>query len=55
VLLMHAPPHLDGHHAPQPECDFRQSGPEFSDVVRRHHIRDGTRFVMTGAEALRFT
>jgi Calcineurin-like phosphoesterase len=63
VVLMHAPPHLDGHYAPQPECGFRQGEPEFLDIVHRHHVklvccahglgfdqhvRDGVRFVMTG-------
>jgi hypothetical protein len=63
VVLLHAPPHLDGHYAPQPECGFRQGEPEFHDIIHRHdvklvccahglgfdhHVRDGTRFVMTG-------
>ena len=63
VVLLHAPPHLDGHYAPQPECGFRQGEPEFLDIIRRHgvklvccahglgfdhHVRDGIRFVMTG-------
>jgi hypothetical protein len=63
VVLMHAPPHLDGHYAPQPECGFRQGEPEFLEIIRRHdvklvccahglgfdhHVRDGIRFVMTG-------
>jgi Calcineurin-like phosphoesterase len=63
VVLMHAPPHLDGHYAPQPECGFRPGEPEFMDIVRRHrvelvccahglgfdhHVRDGIRFVMSG-------
>ena len=63
VVLMHAPPHLDGHYAPQAECGFRQGEPEFLDIVRRHgvkliccahglgfdhHVRDGVRFVMSG-------
>jgi hypothetical protein len=63
VVLLHAPPHLDGHYAPQPECGFRQGEPEFLDIIRRHgvklvccahglgfdhHVRDGVRFVMTG-------
>ena len=60
---MHAPPHLDGHYAPQPECGFRQGEWEFLEIIRRHdvklvccahglgfdhHVRDGIRFVMTG-------
>jgi Calcineurin-like phosphoesterase len=63
VVLLHAPPHLDGHYAPQPECGFRQGEPEFLDVLRRHdvrlvcsahglgfdhHVRNGIRFVMSG-------
>ena len=63
VVLLHAPPHLDGHYAPQPECGFRQGEPEFLDILRRHevelvccahglgfdhHVRDGVRFVMSG-------
>lgn len=63
VVLLHAPPHLDGHYAPQPECGFRQGEPEFLEIIRRHgvklvccahglgydhHVRDGIRFVMSG-------
>jgi hypothetical protein len=63
VVLMHAPPHLDGHYAPHAECGFRQGEPEFLEIVRRHHVklvccahglgfdhhlRDGIHFVMTG-------
>jgi Calcineurin-like phosphoesterase len=63
VVLLHAPPHLDGHYAPQAECGFRQGEPEFLDIIRRHgvklvccahglgfdhHVRDGIRFVMSG-------
>jgi hypothetical protein len=63
VVLLHAPPHLGGHYAPQPECGFRQGEPEFLDIIRRHgvrlvccahglgydhHVRDGVRFVMSG-------
>jgi Calcineurin-like phosphoesterase len=63
VVLLHAPPHLGGHYAPQPECGFRQGEPEFLDIVRHHgvslvccahglgydhHVRDGVRFVMSG-------
>ena len=63
VVLLHAPPHLDGHYAPQAECGFRQGEPEFLDIVRRHgvrlvccahglgfdhHVHDGVRFVMSG-------
>jgi calcineurin-like phosphoesterase family protein len=38
VVLLHAPPHLGGHYAPQPECGFRQGEPEFLDIVRRHGV-----------------
>jgi hypothetical protein len=63
VVLLHAPPHLDGHYAPQPECGFRQGEREFLEIVHRHgvelvccahglgfdhHVRDGIRFVMSG-------
>src|SRR4051812_40657551 len=63
VVLLHAPPHLDGHYAPQPECGFRQGEAEFLDIIRRHgvklvccahglgydhHVHDGIRFVMSG-------
>jgi calcineurin-like phosphoesterase family protein len=63
VVLLHAPPHLDGHYAPQPECGFRQGEPEFLAILRRHgvrlvccahglgfdhHVHDGIRFVMSG-------
>ena len=62
-MLLHAPPHLDGHYAPQPECGFRQGEAEFLDIVRRHgvklvccghglgydhHVHEGIRFVMSG-------
>src|SRR3954470_6182315 len=63
VVLLHAPPHLDGHYAPQPECGFRQGEPEFLEIIRAHgvklvccahglgydhHVHDGIRFVMSG-------
>ena len=63
VVLLHAPPDLGGHYAPQAECGFRQGEPEFLDIIGRHgvklvccahglgfdhHVRDGIRFVMTG-------
>ena len=63
VVLTHAPPHLDGHYAPQPECGFQQGEPEFLDIIRRHgvklvcfahglgfdhHVHDGVRYVMSG-------
>jgi hypothetical protein len=63
VVLLHAPPHLGGHYAPQPECGFKQGEAEFLAIIRRHgvrlvccahglgydhHVRDGIRFVMSG-------
>jgi hypothetical protein len=63
VVLLHAPPHLGGHYAPQPECGFKQGEPEFLEIIRRHdvtlvccahglgydhHVHDGVRFVMSG-------
>jgi hypothetical protein len=63
VVLLHAPPHLDGHYAPQAECGFQQGEREFMEIIRRHgvrlvccahglgydhHVRDGIRFVMSG-------
>jgi hypothetical protein len=63
VVLLHAPPHLGGHYAPQAECGFEQGEAEFLDIVHRHgvelvccahglgydhHVRDGVRFVMSG-------
>jgi Calcineurin-like phosphoesterase len=63
VVLLHAPPHLGGHYAPQPECGFKQGEPEFLEIIRRHgvelvccahglgydhHVHDGIRFVMSG-------
>jgi hypothetical protein len=63
VVLMHAPPHLDGRLAPHAEWGFRPGEEEFLDIVRRHgvelvccahglafdhHVRDGIRYVMSG-------
>jgi hypothetical protein len=63
VVLLHAPPHLGGHYAPQAECGFRQGEPEFLEILHRHgvrlvccahglgfdhHVEDGIRFVMSG-------
>jgi Calcineurin-like phosphoesterase len=63
VVLLHAPPHLGGHYAPQAECGFEQGEREFLDIVHRHgvrlvccahglgydhHVHDGIRFVMSG-------
>jgi hypothetical protein len=65
-VLLHAPPHLDGHYAPQAECGFRPGEAEFLDILHRHdvrlvccahglgfdhHVRDGIRFVMSGGGA----
>lgn len=38
VVLTHAPPHLDGHYAPQAECGFRRGEPEFLDILRAHDV-----------------
>lgn len=63
VVLTHAPPHLDGHYAPQPECGFLEGEAEFREIVSRHgvrlvccahglgfdhHVHDGVRYVMSG-------
>jgi hypothetical protein len=63
VVLMHAPPHLDGHYAPHAEWGFRAREREFLALLREHRValvccahglafdtvvRDGTRFVMSG-------
>jgi hypothetical protein len=63
VVLMHAPPALDGHLAPHPEWGFNVLEPEFLELVRRHRVRlvccahallfdhrvhDGTHFVISG-------
>jgi hypothetical protein len=39
VVLLHAPPHLDGHYAPQPECGLRQGEPEFLNIIRDHGVK----------------
>jgi len=63
VVLLHAPPHLGGHYAPQAECGFLPGEAEFLEIVGRHgvklvccahglgydnHVHDGIRFVMSG-------
>lgn len=63
VVLMHMPPHLDGHYAPHAEWGFRQREGEFLGLLREHGVslvccahglafdtivRDGVRFVMSG-------
>jgi hypothetical protein len=63
VVLMHAPPALDGHLAPHPEWGFNVGEPEFLELVHRHRVRlvccahallfdqhehAGTRFVISG-------
>jgi hypothetical protein len=63
VVLMHMPPHLDGHLAPHAEWGFKQREREFLAVLRAHdvklvccahglafddHVHDGIRFVMSG-------
>jgi Calcineurin-like phosphoesterase len=63
VVLMHMPPHLDGHLAPHEDWGFRQREGEFLGLLREHRVslvccahglafdttvRDGIRFVMSG-------
>lgn len=63
VVLMHIPPHLDGHYAPHPEWGFNLGEDEFLALVERHdvrlvcaahgltfdqHVHRGTRYVMSG-------
>jgi hypothetical protein len=63
VVLMHMPPHLDGHYAPHPEWGFERREAEYLELLRRHgvrpvccahglafdhHVRDGIHFVMSG-------
>jgi hypothetical protein len=63
VVLMHTPPHLDGHYAPHADWGFKRREREFLDLLRTHgvrlvacahglafdhHVRDGVHFVMSG-------
>lgn len=63
IVLMHMPPHLDGHFAPHPDWGFKRREADFLALLREHgvklvccahglafdtHVRDGTRFVMSG-------
>jgi hypothetical protein len=63
VVLMHMPPHLDGHFAPHPEWGFKRREHEFLALLRAHdvelvccahglafdhHVHEGTHFVMSG-------
>jgi hypothetical protein len=63
VVLMHQPPHLDGHYAPHPDWGFKRGEADFLELVRRHGVRlvccahglafdhtvrDGIHFVMSG-------
>jgi Calcineurin-like phosphoesterase len=63
VVLMHMPPHLDGHYAPHADWGFQEREDEFLDILRAHrvtlvccahglafdtHVVDGIRFVMSG-------
>jgi hypothetical protein len=63
VVLMHMPPHLDGHYAPHAEWGFKQREGDFLRIVREHgvrlvccahglafdtHVAHGARFVMSG-------
>lgn len=63
VVLMHMPPHLDGHFAPHEDWGFTKHEREFLDVIQSGNVklvccahglafdtvvRDGIRFVMSG-------
>ena len=63
VVLMHMPPHLEGHYAPHTDWGFKQREKEFLDLLQTHgvslvvcahglafdhHVRDGIHFVMSG-------
>jgi hypothetical protein len=63
VVLMHMPPHLDGHFAPHPDWGFEQGEDEFLALLDTYgvglvccahglafdtHVRNGVRFVMSG-------
>jgi hypothetical protein len=63
VVLLHMPPHLDGHYAPHPDWGFKRREDEFLAIVQAHGVqlvccahglafdhtvRDGTHFVMSG-------
>jgi hypothetical protein len=63
VVLMHMPPHLDGHFAPHADWGFKQREDEFLALLRAHDVRlvccahglafdhlvhDGIHFVMSG-------
>jgi calcineurin-like phosphoesterase family protein len=63
VVLMHCPPHLDGHFAPHAEWGFEVREREFLSLIRRHDVElvccahalmfdqfvhDGARFVISG-------
>jgi hypothetical protein len=63
VVLMHMPPYLDGRYRPHENWGFGRHERDFLDLLRSHqvrlvccahglafdtHVRDGTRFVMSG-------
>jgi Calcineurin-like phosphoesterase len=63
VVLMHMPPHLDGHYAPHADWGFREREDEFLHLIRAlgvtlvccahglafdRHVVDGITFVMSG-------
>jgi hypothetical protein len=63
VVLMHMPPHLDGHFAPHADWGFKRREREFLGLLRAHgvglvccahglafdhHVQDGIHFVMSG-------
>lgn len=39
IVLMHMPPHFDGHYAPHPEWGFAANEREFLAIVRAHRVR----------------
>lgn len=63
VVLMHMPPHMNGHFAPHEDWGFKQAEDQFFDLLRQHrvalvccahglafdtYVHRGTRFIMSG-------
>jgi hypothetical protein len=63
VVLLHMPPHLDGHYAPHPDWGFKRREDAFLAIIEAHGVRlvccahglafdhtvrDGIHFVMSG-------
>jgi hypothetical protein len=63
VVLMHRPPHLEGHYAPHKSWGFKRNEREFLEILRTHRVKlvccahglafdryvhDGILFLMTG-------